>query len=353
MAVTIVKKICQYCGAPMDVPLKIHNAGGGKFCNKECFDNYQRGRKNGRRKPRKTLICAYCNKEFEIEPHQEKLNKKYCSSGCYIAHKKEKSLDKKCKNRSKIYTHVFICRICGKETTVKSRNKYQPNTCGSTECIRLSQKGKHGGKKVDDVIVNCIICGNEIAIRPHNLNKNKLGNVCSSECKRKLLLNTNVTLKKKGNTSICEYCGEEFLCIPSMVNHRRFCSRKCSTNYHRGENNTAWKGGVSFEPYCEKFNEDLKERVREFWGRKCAICGKLEKDNTKGYKLSVHHVESNKNTCCDDSAWLFAPLCMSCHGKMQFYEEEWMEYLTDVINNRMGGKCFYTKEEYKEVLSSK
>jgi len=30
---------------------------------------------------------------------------------------------------------------------------------------------------------------------------------------------------------------------------------------NRGKNNPAWKGGVSFEPYCIQFNNEFKERV--------------------------------------------------------------------------------------------
>ncbi len=44
----------------------------------------------------------------------------------------------------------------------------------------------------------------------------------------------------------------------------------------KGENNHRWRGGVSFEPYCIKFNREFKERVLEFFGRKCAECGAPE-----------------------------------------------------------------------------
>ena len=40
-----------------------------------------------------------------------------------------------------------------------------------------------------------------------------------------------------------------------------------------GPNSPRWKGGISFEPYCEKFNEEFKERVRAFFGYRCQYPG--------------------------------------------------------------------------------
>lgn len=84
---------------------------------------------------------------------------------------------------------------------------------------------------------------------------------------------------------------------------------------HSGENHYNWQGGKSFEPYCPKFNEAFKEEIRDKFDRICFICGKTEYENC-GRKLSVHHVEYNKNCGCDDSLSCdFVPLCMSCHAK--------------------------------------
>lgn len=68
---------------------------------------------------------------------------------------------------------------------------------------------------------------------------------------------------------------------------------------YSGEKNPAWKGGISFEPYCILFTKEFKERVREYWDRKCVLCDKTELEN--GRKLNVHHVTYNKESCCDDS----------------------------------------------------
>lgn len=115
-----------------------------------------------------------------------------------------------------------------------------------------------------------------------------------------------------------------------------------------GEKSRFWQGGISFEPYCILFNEDFKERVREYWNRKCVICNKNEKKNNQ--KLSVHHVIYNKEACCDESLPLFVALCKSCHSKTNYHREYWEKYFEDMIYKRNeNGKCFYSKEEYTDI----
>lgn len=78
-----------------------------------------------------------------------------------------------------------------------------------------------------------------------------------------------------------------------------------------GEKSPNWKGGISFEPYCHKFNTQFKESVREQFDRKCFLCGVPE----NGAKLSVHHVNYDKSCLCSKIECEFVPLCASCHGK--------------------------------------
>lgn len=120
---------------------------------------------------------------------------------------------------------------------------------------------------------------------------------------------------------ICEGCGKEFERKTSEMKegNGRFCSRSCAS---KGKNNSAWKGGVSFEPYCEKFNEEFKEYIREKFDRVCFLCQKTEEEN--GRRLDVHHVNYNKNCGCDDDeACQFVPLCVSCNVKVNHNREMW------------------------------
>jgi len=98
---------------------------------------------------------------------------------------------------------------------------------------------------------------------------------------------------------------------------------------HTGEKNPNWRGGVSFEPYCTKFNNTLKEEIRDKFGRKCFLCPKTEEE--EGRKLSVHHVDYNKEQGCNGVRWLLVPLCMSCNGRANFNREYWQDLITEKL----------------------
>jgi predicted DNA-binding protein YlxM (UPF0122 family) len=96
-----------------------------------------------------------------------------------------------------------------------------------------------------------------------------------------------------------------------------------------GEKNHSWRGGISFEPYCPKFNEAFKESIREKFDRVCFLCPTTEEENSR--KLSVHHVNYNKDCLCDDSECEFVPLCTSCHQKTNFNRDYWEETIMEKL----------------------
>jgi nitrate/TMAO reductase-like tetraheme cytochrome c subunit len=102
---------------------------------------------------------------------------------------------------------------------------------------------------------------------------------------------------------------------------------------HVGIRNGNWKDGASFKPYCPEFNPARREKVREDFGYKCAICDKPQSENLtktgKPWKLSVHHIYSDKQEGCDGKDFFLAPLCLECHGKTIVHREYWEEELVD------------------------
>ncbi len=116
-----------------------------------------------------------------------------------------------------------------------------------------------------------------------------------------------------------------------------------------GEKSLGWKGGISFEPYCPKFNDDLKKRVRSYFENRCTLCG-IHEHNLKT-KLCVHHVEYNKQACCDGLPVHFAALCRSCHAKTNKDRRRWEAMLHRVIDEIYNGRSYYTKEEYTELIT--
>lgn len=109
-----------------------------------------------------------------------------------------------------------------------------------------------------------------------------------------------------------------------------------------------WYGNVQYADvrlppvYCEKFNSELKERVRAYWDYRCFECGQPQ----NGKALQVHHVHYNKKACCDGSPRDLVPLCSSCHPKTNHNREYWESHFTDLLYMYDPiGKCFFNKDE--------
>lgn len=170
----------------------------------------------------------------------------------------------------------------------------------------------------------CKSCANKGKDNPN------FGNCLSEKSKKKI---GNANSREKSHlwnggeiTVLCESCGKPFKVSPSRIKNGggKYCSRKCQGIGQKGKKNHRWKGGFSFEPYCPKFNKAFKEYIRNKFDRKCFICGCNEIGNN-GRKLSVHHVNKNKQCGCaktaaeekaDNIACQFIPLCGSCHQKL-------------------------------------
>ncbi|MBY8998935.1 MAG: hypothetical protein KGD60_14505 [Candidatus Thorarchaeota archaeon] len=89
-----------------------------------------------------------------------------------------------------------------------------------------------------------------------------------------------------------------------------------------GENNSRWKNGASFKPYCPLFNIDKKEEIRNRDERRCQLCGKSEILN--GMKLDVHHINSEKMQGCNGIPWYLCALCRSCNSRADTLENEFL-----------------------------
>ena len=90
-----------------------------------------------------------------------------------------------------------------------------------------------------------------------------------------------------------------------------------------GPNASGWRGGVSKQKYCTKFNVRTKRKTRERFNRTCLICGTPE----NGRHLAVHHIDYNKMQGCKGKGWLLVALCDSCHGKTCHDRWHWFNLL--------------------------
>jgi hypothetical protein len=93
-----------------------------------------------------------------------------------------------------------------------------------------------------------------------------------------------------------------------------------------GKGNPNWQGGISFFPYPEEFNDQLKEEIRKRDNFFCQRCFRkqdaLLDSKNQPYKLIVHHIDFNKNNNAQRN---LISLCRECHLKIHFE------------NNRNGG----------------
>ena len=96
--------------------------------------------------------------------------------------------------------------------------------------------------------------------------------------------------------------------------------------YLQKEKHPMWEGGISFLPYCSKFNDDLKESIRERDNRTCQYCGYKE----NGEKLSVHHIHYDKENCNPD----LISLCRVCNSKANTTREQYEMLFMNKLNER-------------------
>lgn len=206
--------------------------------------------------------------------------------------------------------------------------KRSPETC---ERIRLSKKGKKNPNMHRDV------SGDKNPNFGHHL---------SEEAKERIRqARKNLKGKIKFPQEARDHISESKKGAKNPFYNKTHTLESLRKISRKGEKNPAWKGGISFEPYCPKFTDEFKERVRAFFGYQCQKCGHIWKEGEK--KLAVHHVNYRKDACCAmDVIPLFVPLCAGrCHGKTTVNRIFWQYWFTEMVNYIYEGKCYFSREE--------
>lgn len=113
-------------------------------------------------------------------------------------------------------------------------------------------------------------------------------------------------------------------------------SRRRSSSTKQGIPYEEWESYAKESLYCPKFNEACRESNREKYDRRCFICGLLESENItstgKQRKLSVHHVDMNKNQGCNDIRWRLVPVCLKHHDHSKLWTLRIIYLLNHVWN---------------------
>lgn len=230
------------------------------------------------------------------------------------------STDLKPKSSKRI---IAVCDGCGKVRLIqKSAYRKLCHKCATAFAAKKRIGKNHS--RWNRVEKTCKVCGKTFYIAPSEIKKGG-GKYCSMSCRKRGMFGENSSNWRGGNVETkCEICGKIFNVKRYLVKVGigKYCSRECggiahSENY-RGDKAFQWKGGISYAPYCSKFNFKFKEYIRNKFERKCFLCDKTEEEN--GRKLDVHHVNQNKDCGCqteeEDNKCQFVPLCKSCHAKL-------------------------------------
>jgi hypothetical protein len=225
------------------------------------------------------------------------------------------------------------CEECGKIRIVQ-KGAYR-DLCRS--CCRKGKRNVHYGKPLSAQQKEAVAIANAARIISKETRAkqraaqtgNKNGNWKGGKIERK-----------------CKECGESFLISRAWIKKGggSYCSQECKKKHLIGDRTSNWKGGISFEPYCRKFNEEFKEYIRDKFDRKCFLCDKTEEEN--GQKLSVHHVDYRKSCGgvnteeekkADDASCQFVPLCISCNTRVNFNRDLWERRIKNEMRNKLNG----------------
>jgi hypothetical protein len=294
-------------------------------------------------------ICLNCGEKFIAD----RKRRKYCSTSCVYNHNKDNKT-----NHDEII-ELYVDK--GLSTTeVGKRTGYTSGQISKIlrkNGINARPRGYYGltireknEKKYQDKILDLYLnkdysikeIRNELNIGTKlvqsTLKRNKISKRIPDHVKEAWI--NKYLVEKQSASKIAKEFNCANLTVIRYLKKNNIKIRPFNT-YQQKEKNPRWEGGISFEPYCSKFNNEFKERVRDFWDHKCGICGKLESQNKR--KLDVHHVNYEKMVCCDDTPPLFMALCIGCHTKTTNNKYYWESVLTEYIMIYFDGNSYFSK----------
>lgn len=104
-------------------------------------------------------------------------------------------------------------------------------------------------------------------------------------------------------------------------------SRKRISVSRLGDKNHSWRGGISFGKYCPKFNNEVKQYIRDKYCNCDFMSGIHYMICNDGRMLDVHHIDYAKQQGCDDHEWRLVPLSRVNHGRTNFNRPFWNKLL--------------------------
>jgi hypothetical protein len=232
---------CLECGNKIEIRLFIKSGGKRKFCSKKC--TIKAKIKNAAIKSAKK--CLLCGSQFRAKSIAKSV---FCSKKCHVIYNKAKP--RECLQCKVVFSPVRWVKHKNRYISDRSNNR---QFC-SRECMTILAKTGYEKK--------CMYCGvmftpvrflsRERYFLPYNI-----PTTCSKSCRDKA--------------------------YPFSDERRKLVSQRMHKNNHPN-----WQGGSHRCGYRGENWQEIAEYIRNKNKRRCARCGKTEKEN--GRRLDVNHI---------------------------------------------------------------
>jgi hypothetical protein len=235
----------------------------------------------------------------------------------------------------------------GKTHSEESRKKISAASLGRPSVFKGKHHSEESRKKMSESGKGKVISENH----RKKISDSLKGKPKSKKMREKLSKTRKLKIAT-GEISINKKCGKDNPMFGIKGEEHPFYGRKHSEETkdiirikNSGSNNHGWKGGVSYGPYCEKFNNKRKKAVRDFFNGLCLCCGEYQYKR----KHQVHHIDHDKEEGCNGKPFNLILMCQKCHGKELHKEEEYKAYINKTL--REGFKWgIWNEQEYIEKV---
>lgn len=132
---------------------------------------------------------------------------------------------------------------------------------------------------------------------------------------------------KDGRTLKQHYCKEKDCNNEISTNAALYGKGRCAACAKKGKLSGNWNGGTANNPYPKKFDKTIKTKIRKRDNYTCKLCGTKELNYFQ--KLTIHHINYNKNNCKENN---LISLCSKCNSKVNFDRKYWTEIFQEKLN---------------------
>lgn len=123
--------------------------------------------------------------------------------------------------------------------------------------------------------------------------------------------------------------GTHYPPIPDLCHCNRNCGIMIYDGHEYAVGHNSYIDGRTKLPYCEKFDDILRESIRLRDNHTCQLCNKTQLE--EGKRLTVHHIHYDKKNCYPD----LISLCNSCNSKVNYKRSYYESFFMNKLNYRL------------------